>query len=92
MACQQLGFASAENATTHSHFGPVETPLMIGQGVLMPYYANNIKCNGTEAKLSEWMMNKQPKCQFGEAAGVVCRKSETKRRVRRASPLAALRN
>ena len=102
VVCRELGFSGAANLTTHSHFGPVETPLMIAQGLLVPYSIKNVVCDGTEEKLSECNITaaSESDCQFGEAAGVICtvdehsdggRRRRAKREVKnRIAPLAAL--
>ena len=85
VVCRELGFSGAANLTTHSYFGPVETPLMVGQGVLVPYSIKSVACNGTEEKLSECNITtaSESDCQFGEAAGVICITDQTDRRRKR---------
>ena len=104
VVCRELGFDKASNITTHSRFGPVETPLMIAQGVLVPYSIKTIVCQGTEERLSECKITAavESDCQFGEAAGVICvtkatdtagrkrRKREAKKRIAPAAVLGAI--
>ena len=103
VVCRELGFSGAANLTTHSYFGPVETPLMISQGVAVPYSIKSVVCDGTEEKVSDCNITAavDSDCQFGEAAGVICatepsdggrkrRKREAKKRIKRMSPAAAL--
>ena len=103
VVCRELGFSGAANFTTHSYFGPVETPLMVAQGVTVPYSIKNVLCVGTEEKLSECGLTTAvaSDCEFGEAAGVICRtestdggrqrrKREAKKRIAPAAILAGL--
>ena len=103
VVCRELGFSGAANLTTHSYFGPVETPFMIAQGVVVPYSIKSVVCDGNEEKLSDCDITPavESDCQFGEAAGVICatepsdggrkrRKREAKKIIAPAAALAAL--
>ena len=72
MTCRQLGYSGAINATTHSFFGPVETPLQKAMQYKIPYTADEVSCKGTEVLLSECPFYEKSNCGFGEAAGVIC--------------------
>ena len=89
MVCRELGFSDAENATTHSFFGPAETPIQIAQKISIPYTADDVKCNGSEASLSDCIHSTTNDCSLGEAAGVVCKLEDEQQKRRRKRGAAA---
>ena len=72
VACQELGYPGAEEATIHSTFGPVETPMETAQGITIPYTADNVQCLGDEDQLGKCAYLEGADCDLGEAAGVIC--------------------
>ena len=72
MVCRELGYSGADNATTNSYFGRLETPLQVAQQVIIPYVADEMSCDGSEESLSQCDHYTQADCGEGEAAGVMC--------------------
>ena len=72
MACKELGYPGAEEATIHSTFGPAETPMEATQGITIPYTADDVQCLGDEDQLGQCDYEEETDCELGEAAGVVC--------------------
>ena len=72
VACKELGFNGAEEATNHSSFGHLETPLQAAQGLTIPYTLDDVQCDGTEDRLEQCPHTEEADCGLGEAAGVVC--------------------
>ena len=91
MVCLELGFSSVDNkATTHSHFGPAETPLLISHRQTVPISSKKIACNGDESSLVECTIAEATECGYGEAAGVICNVGDQeKKRKKRAAVTAA---
>ncbi|XP_014681507.1 PREDICTED: deleted in malignant brain tumors 1 protein-like [Priapulus caudatus] len=63
IACQQLGFKAAADATSNSQFG--------GSG---PYWLDEVRCAGNELRIEDCGHTNwgHDNCSPGEAAGVVC--------------------
>ena len=70
--CRELGYSGADKATTHSHFGPAETPFQAAQKMKIPYTADEVSCKGNETSMSKCDHYVKSDCDVGEAAGVMC--------------------
>ena len=95
VVCRELGFPGALNATTHSYFGPIETPLQASQGAFVPYKATAVECTGEEERLAACSMTSKADClPKVELAGIMCyleniRPIRAKRAANRLDPVAA---
>ena len=85
VVCKELGFPGAVNATTHSYFGPIETPLQASQGAVVPYKATAVQCTGEEESLAACSLTSKADClPRVELAGVMCKLDDSRRRTKRA--------
>jgi len=82
VVCKELGYFGADNATTHSYFGPAETPFQVSQQISIPYTADQVSCTGNETSLSKCNHNVKSDCSLGEAAGVMCAMGEDKKDIK----------
>ena len=84
VVCRELGFSGALKATTHSFFGPVETPLQASQGAFVPYKATEVQCTGEERSLANCILTSKAHCNPKlELAGVMCELEKTRHRAKR---------
>lgn len=84
VVCRELGFIGALKATTHSFFGPVETPLQVSQGAFVPYKATEVQCSGEEKSLSDCVLTSKAQCNPKiELAGVKCKLGKNRHRAKR---------
>ena len=80
VVCKELGFPGAVNATTHSYFGPIETPLQASQGASIPYKATGVECTGVEESLADCSLKSKADCYPKvELAGVMCKLENNRR-------------
>ena len=91
VVCKELGFPGALNATTHSYFGPIETPLQASQEAFVPYKATGVQCTGDEESLAACSLTSSVECYPKvELAGVMCNLENNRHRGKRAAVASAV--
>ena len=63
VVCRQLGFGEALEASLQAQFG---------RSTVDPIHFDDVKCQGSESKLSECVLDTLLVCHHGEDAGVIC--------------------